>query len=1397
MKRKFLRNKILQRTLALALTAILTVPMFGTAGMPAAAAAAEESGRCELNFNNDWRFFKGDVKDGSVSDFDDSEWLYVNTPHSTIQYTPENFYQKDLGVYWYRRHFDTPSEYSEGKQVLLTFGAAMQKAEVWLNDTKIGEHEGGYTEFSLDITEHLKTDGSENVLAVRLDTRPGTDFAPGKVNPDFQYFGGLYRNVTMTVTEAVHITDAVSSGTVAGGGVFLTAPEVSADSAAVKAKTEVENEESETISVTVITELIDEDGITVAAEEETTEVVAAGEKKTFTQLLDVEDPRLWSVNTPELYTVRSTVKADGELCDIVENTYGIRKVEWKRDGCYINDERIELIGTNLHSEMYMVGNAVSDDAVDAEIKRLRNYGFNMIRMAHYPHADSYYAACDKYGVVVIECLAGWQNFNNTAQFQDNCCTQMREMVRANRNHPCIVAWEPSLNESHYTEAWAKALNQVTKEEYPEDGVAKAYTGGWKYWNVFDLGFGTPQHNVVGEAAYYSSKPIVVSEYGDWNMGGFDSTTRVTREPQHYTDAKGGDEGMLAQCDNIQSSFSYNRSKSDWYGAAAYWQYSDYAGFDTEKLTYCGVVDTARIPKHGAYFFQSQRDPEVDLSEYGLDSGAMIYIANTWASDSPDQVRIYSNCERVNLYLDGELIESRTPDKTMYDPRGNFSDSQYGAQPNASSGAVVSTEHLEHPPFTFDLSDYTPGEGTLRAVGLIAGEECAEYVRSAPETEAAISLTAENEEPLKLDGSTAKLVWVDVVDENGTVVNTSDTEVSFETEGPGFVIGEKTVAVRGGQWAVWVRSKRGGGEIVLRAKADGLTAAELVIPTETVEDLPKVPYGGDADETDFIQIADKNNLALNKPASAQSQQGSNSASRAVDGDAGTHWCGEMGPKWWQVDLESSYYVEEVKIAFLWADTSDNGIIRHSFTLQSSEDGKNWTDIETWSDTDQTDNTANAEVTIAVDAEARYLRVNNLTAIKQNGGSNQWVEIAEFTVKGAKTGEEIRMDYGADSQASSSAASVTPDYGNDGNPQTFWIPAKTDENPYWQFDAEGLYEGERVSLFWNSEEIHYYKIEISTDGVNWQTAADHLKDGAAGATTVDELEGLARYVRITLTEGTTDGFWINAVGTKLLKPLKVVEVEQLPTVNAWIGTELKELELAWEAAVTLEDGTKTDLPVVWDQKSYDSSKEGTQTLTGTLGVITGVANTDQLTVTAKIILEEAPTVLFEDVSEADYFYQAVYWAVGRGITNGVTPETFKPYQDCTRADIVTFLYRAMDGEASDTACDFTDVNPNDYYYQAMLWAVEKGITSGYTSKTFAPYEKCTREQIVTFLWRALGSETVEAENHFTDVAEGEWYYKAVLWAVDKGVTTGQTNTIFGTFKPCVRADSVLFIQRALEK
>ena len=174
-------------------------------------------------------------------------------------------------------------------------------------------------------------------------------------------------------------------------------------------------------------------------------------------------------------------------------------------------------------------------------------------------------------------------------------------------------------------------------------------------------------------------------------------------------------------------------------------------------------------------------------------------------------------------------------------------------------------------------------------------------------------------------------------------------------------------------------------------------------------------------------------------------------------------------------------------------------------------------------------------------------------------------------------------------------------------------------------------------------------------------------------------------------------------------------------------------------------------------------------------------------------------FRDVLTEDYFYDPVLWAVQNKITAGTTETTFGPYEACTRGQIVTFLWRAAGSpEPKSSKNPFTDVTKEDYFYKAVLWAVEKGVTAGLTPTVFGSNDPCTRAQAVTFLWRAAGSpKPTSTRNPFTDLDTSEYYMNAVLWAVGKGITAGTTPTTFGPNEGCVRAQIVTFLYRSENK
>ena len=183
-----------------------------------------------------------------------------------------------------------------------------------------------------------------------------------------------------------------------------------------------------------------------------------------------------------------------------------------------------------------------------------------------------------------------------------------------------------------------------------------------------------------------------------------------------------------------------------------------------------------------------------------------------------------------------------------------------------------------------------------------------------------------------------------------------------------------------------------------------------------------------------------------------------------------------------------------------------------------------------------------------------------------------------------------------------------------------------------------------------------------------------------------------------------------------------------------------------------------------------------------------------------MEPLEKPVFKDVVVGQYYYDPVLWAVNHTpqITNGTSATTFSPDATCTRGQVVTFLWRAKGcPEPTNASNPFKDVISSDYYYKAVLWANEHGITNGTSATTFSPNDPCTRAHVVTFLWRTEGKPTASGTNPFKDVMSGQYYTDAVLWAVSKNITNGTSLTTFSPDSPCTRGQIVTFLYRDMKE
>jgi len=210
-----------------------------------------------------------------------------------------------------------------------------------------------------------------------------------------------------------------------------------------------------------------------------------------------------------------------------------------------------------------------------------------------------------------------------------------------------------------------------------------------------------------------------------------------------------------------------------------------------------------------------------------------------------------------------------------------------------------------------------------------------------------------------------------------------------------------------------------------------------------------------------------------------------------------------------------------------------------------------------------------------------------------------------------------------------------------------------------------------------------------------------------------------------------------------------------------------------------------------KVFDANGREIEVVKGENGVYTFQMPTSGVTIETEFVKDSG----FVDVYDSDYYYEAVNWAAARGITTGVSETEFDPQGACTRAQTVTFLWRAFGSPEPTAANPFTDVDESAYYCKAVLWAVENGITKGTSDTTFSPNDTVTRAQTVTFLFRSAKGAAAGTANPFTDVDEGAYYYEAVLWAVENGITKGTSDAAFSPDSGCTRAQIVTFLYRYL--
>ena len=781
-------------------------PEFSTAGF----FRLDNSGREVYSMNPAWRFHKGAMEGAETKEFNDKDWTVVSLPDG-IEYLPTEAsgcinYQ---GEVWYRKHF-TPDAALKGKKLFLHFEAIMGKSKVFVNGKLLTEHFGGYLPVIADVTDVLDWNG-DNVIAVWADNSDDPSYPPGKAQDvlDYTYFGGIYRDCWLIAHNNVFITDPNYENEVAGGGLFVAFGKVSDALAEVQLKIHVRNATKNPFSGRVEYMLLQPDGTEVARLSDKIQV-KAGRATTVSDRMPVKQPMLWTPSTPTLYNLLVRVlDKEGNVIDGYRRRIGIRSIEFKgKDGFYLNGRPYgkPLIGANRHQDFAVVGNAVANSIHWRDAKKLKDVGMEIIRNAHCPQDPAFMDACDELGLFVIVNTPGWQFWNDAPEFAQRVYSDIRNVVRRDRNHPSVWLWEPILNETWYPADFAKNTRDIVDAEYPYPYCYSGSDSEARGHENFPVYFAHPANMQDASKEIDPTKTYFTREWGD-NVDDWSSHNSPSRVARNW-----GEQPMRVQAQHYACPYypvtSYDvlyKQSLQHVGGCLWHSFDHQRGYHPDPF-YGGLMDVFRQPKYSYYMFMAQR-PAVK-NDRNAGSGPMVYIAHEMTPFSGKDVTVYSNCDEVRLTFNkGGKTYTYKKDKN---------------RPGMPSPVITFPDVYD---FMVDKAfsrTQKQDDVYLLAEGLIDGKVVATHKVVPARRPEKILLWMDNEgTDLKADGSDFVTVVAAVADKNGNIKRLNNYNIRFSIEGEGRLLGgpgvlANPVPVKWGTAPVLVQSTLKPGKIRITA-----------------------------------------------------------------------------------------------------------------------------------------------------------------------------------------------------------------------------------------------------------------------------------------------------------------------------------------------------------------------------------------------------------------------------------------------------------------------------------------------------------------------------------------------------------------------------------------------------
>jgi beta-galactosidase len=729
------------------------------------------------NFNKNWKFNLGEIPNAQNPDLNDTQWRVLNLPHD---WSVEGEFSKDNpatpgggalpgGIGWYRKKFSV-DEVDKNKLVFIEFDGIYRNSEVWINGNYLGKRPYGYSSFRYELTPFLKYGGEKNIIAVRVDNsqQPNSRWYSGS---------GIYRNVRLVTTEKICVDH---------WGTFITTPEVSEQSAKISIQIKIKNSTGTGNSVKIKTDILDKEGKKVANSETDLNELEQN-TGTINQIIEIKNPVLWSIENPNLYKSVTTIESGKRVFDNYETNFGVRTFNFDVDkGFILNGKHVKINGVCNHHDLGFLGAAINHRALERQLEIMKEMGVNGIRTSHNPPAPELLDLCDKMGFIVMdEAFDMWKKkkteFDYALDWDEWHKRDLEDMILRDRNHPSVFIWsigneviEQYDKSDPSGEAITKELTAIVKNLDNTRPVTAACNDSELNnplikAGVLDLiGYNYGHTKYADVQKIYPDKPFIATETvssldtrGSYDMpsdsiriGLFVGTSFENGNPDKTCSAY--DNCHVPWGSTHQATWKIVK-KHDFISGQFIWTGIDYLGEPTPyqwpaRSSYFGIVDLAGFPKDPYYFYQSEWTDKPVLHIFPH-WNPVNKNGTGWKEGQPVDVWAYTNCDEVELFLNGKSFGSKKKEGDNL--------------------------HL-----VWNMK-FEPG--ILKAVGKKNGKEFLIKEIKTAGTPAKIFLEADRN-PINADGSDLSFITVKVIDKDGTLVPNADNLIHFRIEGEGIIAG---------------------------------------------------------------------------------------------------------------------------------------------------------------------------------------------------------------------------------------------------------------------------------------------------------------------------------------------------------------------------------------------------------------------------------------------------------------------------------------------------------------------------------------------------------------------------------------------------------------------------------